>query len=275
MDAASLLSLDSILALLTLTALEIVLGIDNIIFIAILTGRLPEEKRAFTRSVGLTLAMVMRIGLLLAISWVMRLTAPLFSVPFMTEAVGSGPDATAVTLTVSGRDLILILGGLFLLAKSTLEIHHMMESADDQTTTGQSAVSVGSVLIQIALLDMVFSLDSVITAVGMVERVEIMIAAVVIAVGVMVLFAGAISRFVSRHPSLKTLALAFLVMIGVLLVADGLGQHLPRGYVYFAMMFSLLVEMINLRAGARRRIKQGIGPGAEPGTEQRPVGSSG
>ncbi len=275
MDAAALLSLDSILALLTLTALEIVLGIDNIIFIAILTGRLPEEKRAFTRNIGLTLAMVMRIGLLLAIFWVMRLTAPLFSVPFMTEAVGSGPDATSVTLTVSGRDLILILGGLFLLAKSTLEIHHMMESAEDQTTTSQNSVSVGSVLIQIAVLDMVFSLDSVITAVGMAERVEIMIAAVMIAVGVMVLFAGAISRFVSRHPSLKTLALAFLVMIGVLLVADGLGQHLPRGYVYFAMVFSLLVEMINLRAGARRRLKPGIGPGAEPGAEHGTVGSSG
>ena len=271
MDAAALLSLDSILALLTLTALEIVLGIDNIIFIAILTGRLPEEKRAFTRNIGLTLAMVMRIGLLLAIFWVMRLTAPLFSVPFMTEVVGSGPDATLVTLTVSGRDLILILGGLFLLAKSTLEIHHMMESAEDQATTSQSAVSVGSVLTQIALLDMVFSLDSVITAVGMAERVEIMVAAVMIAVGVMVLFAGAISRFVSHHPSLKTLALAFLVMIGVLLVADGLGQHLPRGYVYFAMVFSLLVEMINLRAGARRRIKPGIAPGANQG----PVGSSG
>ncbi len=283
MDAASLLSLDSLLALLTLTALEIVLGIDNIIFIAILTGRLPKEKQALARNVGLTLAMLMRIGLLLAIFWVMRLTSPLFSVPFMTEAVGSGPDATSVTLTVSGRDLILILGGLFLLAKSTLEIHHMMESADDHTETRQSAVTVGSVLIQIAVLDMVFSLDSVITAVGMAERVEIMIAAVMIAVGVMVLFAGAISRFVGRHPSLKTLALAFLVMIGVLLVADGLGQHLPRGYVYFAMVFSLLVEMINLRAGARRRTKPGIGPGTEPGaepgaeprTEQRPVGSSG
>ena len=275
MDAAALLSLDSILALLTLTALEIVLGIDNIIFIAILTGRLAEEKRAFTRNIGLTLAMVMRIGLLLAIFWVMRLTAPLFSVPFMTEAVGSGPDATSVTLTVSGRDLILILGGLFLLAKSTLEIHHMVESAEDQTTTSQNAVSVGSVLIQIAVLDMVFSLDSVITAVGMAERVEIMIAAVMIAVGVMVLFTGAISRFVSRHPSLKTLALAFLVMVGVLLVADGLGQHLPRGYVYFAMVFSLLVEMINLRTGARRRLKPGIGPGAEPGAEHGTVGSSG
>ncbi len=259
MDGAALLGLDSLLALLTLTALEIVLGIDNIIFIAILTGRLPEEKRAWTRNVGLALAMVMRIMLLLAIFWVMRLTEPLFSVPFMTETVGNGPDATQATVTVSGRDLILVLGGLFLLAKSTLEIHHMMEKADNQEATTQGAVSVGSVLLQIALLDMVFSLDSVITAVGMADRVEVMIAAVMIAVGVMVLFAGAVSRFVSRHPSLKTLALAFLVMIGVLLIADGLGQHLPRGYVYFAMVFSLLVELVNLRIGARRRTAESSG----------------
>ena len=263
MDPASLLSLDSLLALLTLTALEIVLGIDNIIFIAILTGRLPEEKQAMTRNVGLTLAMLMRIVLLLAIVWVMGLTAPLFSVPFLTETVGSGPNATQSALTVSGRDLILVLGGLFLLAKSTLEIHHMMERADHPAATKHGAVSVGSVLIQIAILDMVFSLDSVITAVGMADRVEVMIAAVMIAIGVMMLFAGAISGFVGRHPSLKTLALAFLVMIGVLLVADGLGQHLPRGYVYFAMVFSLLVEMLNLRIGARRRAAVG------------PVGASG
>ncbi len=263
MDPASLLSLDSLLALLTLTALEIVLGIDNIIFIAILTGRLPEEKQAMTRNVGLTLAMLMRIVLLLAIVWVMGLTAPLFSVPFLTETVGSGPDATQSAMTVSGRDLILVLGGLFLLAKSTLEIHHMMERADHQAAKKHGAVSVGSVLIQIAILDMIFSLDSVITAVGMAERVEVMIAAVMIAIGVMMLFAGAISGFVGRHPSLKTLALAFLVMIGVLLIADGLGQHLPRGYVYFAMVFSLVVEMINLRVGARRRAAGG------------PVGASG
>ena len=271
MDPASLLSLDSLLALLTLTALEIVLGIDNIIFIAILTGRLPKEKQALARNVGLALAMLMRIVLLLAIFWVMGLTAPLFSVPFLTETVGSAPNASQSALTVSGRDLILVLGGLFLLAKSTLEIHHMMEGADDRAAEKRAVVSLGSVLIQIALLDMVFSLDSVITAVGMADRVEVMIAAVMIAIGVMMLFAGAISRFVGRHPSLKTLALAFLVMIGVLLVADGLGQHLPRGYVYFAMVFSLLVEMINLRVGARRRLKPGIAPGANQG----PVGSSG
>ena len=195
MDPASLLSLDSLLALLTLTALEIVLGIDNIIFIAILTGHLPEEKQAMTRNVGLTLAMLMRIVLLLAIFWVMGLTAPLFSVPFLTETVGSGPDATQSALTVSGRDLIFVLGGLFLLAKSTLEIHHMMERTDHQAATKHGAVSVGSVLIQIALLDMVFSLDSVITAVGMADRVEVMIAAVMIAIGVMMLFAGAVSGF--------------------------------------------------------------------------------
>ena len=204
--------------------------------------------------------MIMRVLLLLAIFWVMRLTEPLFAVPFMTETVGSGPGASDAPLTISGRDLILVLGGLFLLAKSTLEIHHMMEGPRSETTGQREAVSTGSVLIQIALLDMVFSLDSVITAIGMADRVEVMVAAVMIAVGVMVVFAGAVSRFVQRHPSLKTLALAFLVMIGVLLVADGLGQHLPRGYVYFAMVFSLLVEMINLRAGARHAGATADGP---------------
>ena len=259
MDGSALLSFDSLIALVTLTTLEIVLGIDNIIFLAILTDRLPEDQRQRTRTVGLILAMVMRIALLMAIFWVMRLTAPLFEVPFFTEMVGEGTEATLAPLSVSGRDLILVVGGLFLLAKATFEIHHLMEGSHEEQVGRQGTATVGAVLTQIALLDLVFSLDSVITAVGMADRVEVMIAAVMIAIGVMIVFAGTVSRFIARHPSMKTLALAFLVMIGVLLVADGLGQHLPRGYVYFAMAFSLLVELINLRASARRRLAESPG----------------
>ena len=194
--------------------------------------------------------MVMRVALLLAIFWVMRLTAPLFEVPFFTETIEEAAEAATVPLSISGRDLILVLGGLFLLAKATFEIHHVMEGSHAPDVRRRGTASVGAVLTQIVLLDLVFSLDSVITAVGMADRVEVMIAAVVIAVVVMIAFAGAVSRFIARRPSMKTLALAFLVMIGVLLVADGLGQHLPRGYVYFAMAFSLLVELINLKAGS-------------------------
>ena len=252
MDGAALFSFDSLIALVTLTTLEIVLGIDNIIFLAILTDRLPANRRRRTRNIGLVLAMVMRIALLLAIFWVMRLTTPLFEVPFFTEPVAEGADTAVVPLSISGRDLILVLGGLFLLAKATFEIHHLMEGAHEPGVQRGGAVSVGAVLSQVVLLDLVFSLDSVITAVGMADRVEVMVAAVMVAVGVMIAFAGTVSQFIARHPSMKTLALAFLVMIGVLLVADGLGQHLPRGYVYFAMAFSLLVELVNLRAGARR-----------------------
>ena len=252
-DIAALFSLDSALALLTLTALEIVLGIDNVVFIAILTGRLPEEKRRRARVIGLTLAMVMRILLLFGIFWVMRLTTPLFTVPVLTQLGGEGTTAERVAISISGRDVILVVGGLFLIAKATYEIHHVMEGTDEQQASGGPTVSFGLVLVQIALLDVVFSLDSVITAVGMARRVEVMVAAVMIAVIVMIVFVDSVSRFVTRHASMKTLALSFLVMIGVLLVADGLGQHLPRGYIYFAMVFSLLVELINLRAGARRR----------------------
>ena len=252
MDVSALLTLDSALALLTLTALEIVLGIDNVIFIAVLTGRLPADRQRLARNVGLGLAMLMRIVLLFAIFWIMQLTAPLFEVPFLSGPVGDGVT-TEENLAVSGRDLILIVGGLFLLGKATIEIHHLVEGGDGHPSPGGGTTSFGAVLTQIVLLDMVFSLDSVITAVGMVDRVEVMVAAIVVAVGVMIMFAGAVSRFVQRHPSMKTLALSFLVMIGVLLVADGLGQHLPRGYVYFAMAFSLTVELINLRAGIRRK----------------------
>ncbi len=220
-------------ALATLTALEIVLGIDNIIFISILTGKLPESQQARGRTIGLALAMIMRILLLFSISWVMGLTAPLF------EIFGE---------TISGRDLILLGGGLFLIAKATHEIHHKLEG-DGQHSTERSAkaVSFGSVLMQIALLDIVFSLDSVITAVGMADHVTIMVIAVMLAIGVMMIFATPISDFVHRHPTVKMLALSFLILIGVTLTAEGLDFHIPKGYIYTAMAFAFLVEMLNLR----------------------------
>ncbi len=221
------------LALLTLTSLEIVLGIDNIVFISILAGRLPAAQQPRARSVGLSVAMITRILLLLSITWVMRLTAPLFTV-FGNE--------------ISGRDLILILGGLFLLAKSTHEIHNKLEGETAETASERKAASFGSVIFQILLLDIVFSLDSVITAIGMAQQVSIMIIAVVISVGFMLLFAGSISDFVNRHPTVKMLALSFLLLIGVALLADGFDQHIPKGYIYFAMAFSVFVEMLNLRA---------------------------
>jgi predicted tellurium resistance membrane protein TerC len=223
------------IALVTLTVLEIVLGIDNIVFISILAGRLPKESRARARKVGLTLAMLMRIALLLSITWVMRLTAPLF---------------TVVGQDISGRDLILIVGGLFLLAKSTHEIHEKLEG-EEGGASAKVVASFGAIIVQIMLLDIVFSLDSVITAVGMAEDVAVMILAVIIAVGVMLVSAGAISDFVERHPTVKMLALSFLLLIGVSLVAEGFDQHIPKGYIYFAMFFSVFVEMINLRVRAR------------------------
>ena len=225
------------IALLTLTVLEIVLGIDNIVFISILAGKLKPEERNRARSLGLTLAMGIRILLLLSISWVMGLTRPLFGL--------FGHD-------VSGRDLILLLGGLFLIAKSTHEIHTNLEG-DQGGHHARAAVSFGRTLGQILLLDIVFSLDSVITAVGMADEVSIMIIAVMIAVGVMLVASGAISTFVERHPTVKMLALSFLLLIGVALVADGFGQHIRKGYIYFAMGFSVFVEMINLRVRARRQ----------------------
>jgi len=225
------------IALLTLTVLEIVLGIDNIIFISILAGKLPSREQPRARTLGLALAMLTRILLLLSLTWIMRLTRPLF---------------TVVGHAVSGRDLILILGGLFLIWKSTREIHDKLEGEEGrQNVTGRAAF--GAVLVQIALLDIVFSLDSVITAVGMARQVGVMIAAIVIAVLVMLLAAGWISDFVHRHPTVKMLALAFLLLIGVTLIADGLGQHVSKGYIYFAMGFSVFVEMLNLRLGARAK----------------------
>jgi predicted tellurium resistance membrane protein TerC len=215
----------------TLTMLEIVLGVDNIIFISILSGKLPEEQQPRARFIGLALAMVMRILLLLTLAWIIRLTAPLFSV-FGQE--------------ISGRDLILIVGGLFLVAKSTFEIHEKLEGEHGEKSA-RVPPSFGAVIVQILLLDMVFSLDSVITAVGMVDEVAVMIAAVIVAVGFMMVFAGPISRFVERHPTVKMLALSFLLLIGVTLMADGFGQHISKGYIYFAMAFSVLVELLNLR----------------------------
>ncbi len=223
---------ENIIALVTLTALEIVLGIDNVVFISILVGKVPPEQRARTRRLGLGLAMLTRIALLLSLTWVMRLEAPLFS-PF--------------DHAVSGRDLILLVGGLFLIAKATWEIHDKLEGAAHGTASGSRDVSFGAVLVQIALLDIIFSLDSVITAVGMAQHVGVMIAAVVCSVLVMLVFAGAIGEFIERHPTMKMLALSFLLLIGVLLVAEGMGKHVDKGYVYFAMAFSLGVELLNLK----------------------------
>src|SRR4029450_5209198 len=221
------------IGLLTLTALEIVLGIDNIVFISILAGKLPEQSQKKARIWGLALAMIMRVLLLLSLSWIMKLTQPLFSV---------------AGFAVSGRALILILGGLFLLAKSTREIHHRIEG-DDEHSQGAIRASFSGVIIQIVLLDIVFSLDSVITAVGMVDEIAVMIVAVIVAVIVMMVFSGMISDFIHRHPTLKMLALSFLLLIGVNLIGDGLGFHIPKGYTYFAMGFSLGVEMLNLWVG--------------------------
>ncbi|MBL8863177.1 MAG: TerC family protein [Planctomycetes bacterium] len=230
-----ILTSDNLVALLTLTLLEVVLGIDNIVFISILTGKLPKEQRGRAWRIGLALALVMRVGLLLSLSWVMSLTAPLFA---------------AFGHPLSGRDLILLLGGLFLIGKATWEIHDKLEGGGGHGPA-VAAASFASILVQIVLLDLVFSLDSVITAVGMARELWVMIAAVVIAIGVMLAFAQAIGAFVERHPTVKMLALSFLILIGVLLVADGFGQHVPKGYVYFAMAFSLGVELLNMRLRAR------------------------
>lgn len=220
------------MAFMTLTLLELVLGIDNIVFISILADKLPEHQRDRVRKLGLFLAMFMRIALLLVLSWLVGLTAPLF---------------TVLTQQISGRDLIMLAGGLFLLWKSTTEIHQLLEGQQGHGNASVPA-TFGAVLAQIIVIDMVFSLDSIITAVGMVDEVAVMVAAVIAAVSLMLLFAGAIGSFVSAHPTVKMLALAFLFVIGVMLIADGMDHHLPKGYVYFAMAFSLAVEMLNLRA---------------------------
>jgi predicted tellurium resistance membrane protein TerC len=216
----------------TLVALEIVLGIDNVVFISILAGKLPREQQGRARRLGLGLAMIMRILLLLSLTWIVRLTAPLF---------------TVLEQEISGRDLVLIVGGLFLIWKSTREIHGNLEGEEGEASA-KVTPTLGAVLIQIMLLDVVFSLDSVITAVGMVDEIGVMIAAVVLAVGFMFIFSRSIGEFVERHPTVKMLALSFLLMIGVALIADGLDRHIPKGYIYFAMAFSVGVELLNLRA---------------------------
>ena len=228
-------------ALATLTLLEIVLGIDNIIFISILVGRLPEAQRQKARILGLGLAMGTRILLLLSLAWVMRLTEPLFTV--LGEAI-------------SGRDLILLVGGLFLIAKSTHEIHQSLEGAAEEAGVVSKTAGFLSPLVQIAILDIIFSLDSVITAVGMADHVPVMVLAIIIAVGVMMFAAKAIGDFVDTHPTIKMLALSFLILVGVALMAEGLDLHIPKGYIYFAMAFSLVVEMINIRLrGHQERAK--------------------
>ncbi|MEC7777024.1 MAG: TerC family protein [Planctomycetota bacterium] len=220
------------IALLTLTGLELILGIDNIVFISVLTGRLPEDQRKTAWRVGLLLAMGMRIALLFCLTWVLGLSASLFTV--------LGAD-------ISGRDLILILGGLFLLGKSTHEIHHSLEGHDKEEGKGGATASFATTLVQITLLDLVFSLDSVITAVGMVDELPVMIIAVVISVLLMIFFARGVGKFVNDRPTIKILALSFLLLIGMALVADGLEFHIPKGYIYFAMGFSLFVEVLNLK----------------------------
>ena len=229
MDA--IFTADNLVALLTLTALEVVLGVDNVIFISILAGKLPPADQDRARRVGLLAAMVMRILLLFSLAWIVRLTEPIVTI------LGRG---------ISGRDLILLGGGLFLIAKATMEIHEKLEGVEGERSA-RVAPSFGAVIVQIMLLDIVFSLDSVITAVGMADSIAVMVIAVVLAVGIMMLSAAGVSAFVQRHPTVKVLALSFLMLIGLSLVGEGLGHHIPKGYIYFAMGFSVFVEMINLR----------------------------
>jgi predicted tellurium resistance membrane protein TerC len=227
------------ISLFTLTALEIVLGIDNIIFISILASKLPPEQQPKARKLGLSLALITRILLLMSLTWIMGLTRPLFTLPIIDQGI-------------SGRDLVLLLGGLFLIWKSVREVHEKLEDEDGHVTSVKSRVSFKGVIVQILLLDIVFSLDSVITAVGMAEHIWVMVAAVTIALGVMLVFAGTISDFVNRHPTLKMLALSFLILIGVALLGEGLGFHIPKGYIYFSMAFAFAVEMLNLKLRSKQ-----------------------
>ena len=241
---------EALIALATLTALEIVLGIDNIIFISILSGKLPPEQQDRARVIGLALALFGRLALLLSLTWIMRLTEPLF---------------TVIGYELSGRDLILIGGGLFLLAKATHEIHAKLEQAGEEHGDGKATATFGNVIFQILLLDLVFSLDSVITAVGMAEQLWVMITAVVIAIIIMMVSAKSISVFIEKRPTVKMLALSFLLMVGVALVAEGLDFHIPRGYIYFAMAFSVFVEMLNLRLRSKESRPIKLGQQLPPG----------
>jgi len=237
--SSALFSVQSLISLLTLMSLEIILGIDNVIFIAILAGKLPREQQAKARRLGIAMAVISRIGLLLGITWVMRLTQPLF---------------TLFDTGFSGKQLILLSGGLFLIAKATYEIHDKLEGAEEEHGKKASAAkALAAVVLQIMVIDIVFSLDSVITAVGMTPHIELMIIAVIAAAAVMLVFSGPISDFVHKHPTFKMLALAFLILIGVMLVAEGFGQHIDKGYIYFAMAFALVIEVLNMRM--RRKAK--------------------
>ena len=234
------------IAFVTLSALEIVLGIDNIIFISILANRLPVEQRAKARNLGLGLALVSRLALLFSIVWIMGLTRPIFTV------LGN---------EISGRDIILIVGGLFLIGKAVFELHHKLEGHETTGGPKKAVATMGGVLVQILLIDIVFSLDSVITAVGMVDVIGVMVAAMILAVTVMLVSAGPLSRFIERHPTITVLALSFLIVIGVNLVAEGLGQHIPKGYTYFAMAFAVVVEMLNLKVRGQPKPVHLHGPG--------------
>ncbi len=240
------------LALLTLTFFEVVLGIDNIIFISIVSNRLPIEKRARIRNMGLALAMLVRIVLLLGITWVISFKEPLFTV---SDIIG---EKLTFMLTdhdhpFSGRDLILMFGGLFLIAKSTREINHEIEGEEEDTEVTKAVVSVSGVIVQIILLDIIFSFDSILTAVGLTDEVIIMIIAVVISIGIMMVFSGAISEFINKHPSMEVLALGFLILIGFMLFLEGLEYEIPKGYIYFAVAFSLMIEMVNIRIRKKRK----------------------
>jgi predicted tellurium resistance membrane protein TerC len=256
-DFGELFTVASLVSLLTLSLLEIVLGIDNIIFVSIATDRLPKEQQKRARSLGLMLALVMRILLLLSITWIIRFTKPLFYInddfPFLSlDAAADG----AFSFAVSFRDLILIAGGIFLLISSTREIHKKIEGVEEGHIDGRKAKSFRSVIINIMLIDIVFSFDSILTAIGLVNNVLVMIIAVVIAMIVMLSFSGVVSRFVNNHPTVKMLALAFLIMIGMVLIADGLHFHVPKGYVYFSVAFSLGVEVLNLRMKRKQEKRQ-------------------